>query len=54
MSAEEQQEWRQWRDSINPRQLRRDIYHQIDVLFSLPGLAPGAVEDVRDSLTITI
>lgn len=53
MSAQEQQEWRQWRHCINPRQLRRDIYQQIDVLFSLPGLAPGAVENVRDSLTIT-
>ena len=39
------------RDDANPRRLRRQIYHQIDKIFSLPGAVPGITEDVRRTLS---
>jgi hypothetical protein len=38
------------RDRTNPRQLRQEIYDQIDHLLSLPGAAPGVREDVYQTL----
>ena len=38
------------RDRINPRELRRQIYNAIDHLFTLPGAAPGAAENVHLTL----
>jgi hypothetical protein len=38
------------RASINPRELRRQIYHAIDHLFTLPGAIPGVPQDVRLTL----
>jgi hypothetical protein len=34
------------RDRTNPRQLRQDIYDQIDCIFSLPNAVPGQTENV--------
>ncbi|MEA3459446.1 MAG: hypothetical protein U9R11_02025 [Chloroflexota bacterium] len=39
------------RDRTNPRQLRRETYHSIDYIFSLPGAVPGKTEDVYQTLT---
>lgn len=38
------------RDQINPRQLRRRIYDQIEHIFSLPNATPGVTEDVYKTL----
>jgi hypothetical protein len=38
------------RDSMNPRQLRREIYDLIDYIASLPGATPGVTEDVHQTL----
>jgi hypothetical protein len=38
------------RDSLNPRQLRQEIYDDLDQLFALPGAAPGERHDVRLTL----
>jgi hypothetical protein len=38
------------RDQINPRQLRQEIYDQIDYIYSLPGAGPGDTQDVRLTL----
>jgi hypothetical protein len=38
------------RDRTNPRQLRQEIYDQIDHIFSLPGATPEVVEDVYQTL----
>lgn len=38
------------RDQTNPRQLRQEIYDQIDLLLSLPGATPGVREDVYRTL----
>lgn len=38
------------RDQTNPRQLRQNIYDQIDLLLSLPGVTPGVSEDVHRTL----
>lgn len=38
------------RDQTNPRLLRQQIYDALDALFSLPGAASGAVQDVRQTL----
>ena len=38
------------RDQTNPRQLRQEIYDQIDHLLSLPGATPGVPEDVYRTL----
>ena len=50
LSTEEQQAWRAYRDAINPRQLRRTIYQQLEALRCLPGNPPGVTVDVRDAL----
>jgi len=34
------------RDSLNPRQLRREIYQLLDQLFALPTAVPGLTQDV--------
>jgi hypothetical protein len=34
------------RDSLNPRQLRREIYQLLDQLFALPNALPGLTQDV--------
>jgi len=38
------------RQSINPRQLRQEIYALRDELFSLPNALPGVTEDVHQTL----
>lgn len=38
------------RRRTNPRQLRRQIYKQIDKVFSLPCASPGSVQDVYQTL----
>jgi hypothetical protein len=38
------------RNRTNPRQLRQDIYDQIDYIFSLPNPVPGQTENVYLSL----
>lgn len=38
------------RDQINPRQLRRTIYDQINFIFSLPGAVPGVTENIFDTM----
>ncbi|MEN6478468.1 MAG: hypothetical protein ABFD20_02370 [Anaerolineales bacterium] len=50
LSTEEQQAWRTYRDAINPRQLRRTIYQQLEALRRLPGNPPEVTVDVRDAL----
>jgi hypothetical protein len=40
------------RDQTNPRQLRHEIYHQLDYLFSLPGATPGITQDVYQTLVL--
>jgi hypothetical protein len=39
------------RDRTNPRQLRQEIYDQIDYIFSLPNAVPGQTEDIYLTLT---
>jgi hypothetical protein len=50
LSSEEQARWCAYRDSVNPRQLRRTIYAQIDSLSRMPGAQVGVPVDVRDAL----
>jgi hypothetical protein len=50
LSSEEQARWCAYRDSVNPRQLRRTIYAQIDSLSRMPGAQAGVPVDVRDAL----
>jgi IS30 family transposase len=50
LSPEEGQTWQQRRDRLNPRQLRREIYQDLDQLLALPGAIPGQVEDVFQTL----
>jgi hypothetical protein len=38
------------RDQTNPRQLRQEIYDQIDHILSLPSATPGVTEDVYQTL----
>jgi hypothetical protein len=47
---EHQEQLKALRDQTNPRQLRQDIYDQIDHLLSLPGATPGVREDVYRTL----
>ena len=49
--SEQLERLRALRDKTNPRLLRRQIYRQIDNLFSLPGAVPGITEDVRRTLS---
>ena len=39
------------RDRTNPRQLRQEIYDQLDYIFSLPNAIPGQTENVYLTLT---
>jgi len=39
------------RDRTNPRQLRQEIYDQIEYIFSLPNAVPGQAENVYRTLT---
>jgi hypothetical protein len=39
------------RDRTNPRLLRQQIYDALEAIFSLPGAAPGVVQDVRQTLS---
>ena len=39
------------RDRTNPRQLRQEIYDQIEYIFSLPNAIPGQTENVYHTLT---
>ncbi len=39
------------RDQTNPRQLRQEIYDQIEYIFSLPNAVPGKTENVYLTLT---
>lgn len=41
----------QQRDQINPLQLRRTIYDELDHLFAYPNAVPGQAEDVYQTLT---
>jgi len=50
LSQEQRRELQRRRDTINPRQLRREIYHDLERLFALPGAVPGKVEDVFHTL----
>lgn len=38
------------RDGINPRQLRSEIYDDIDALFKLPCAEPGSTQNVHHTL----
>jgi hypothetical protein len=49
--TERLEQLRALRDQTNPRRLRRQIYHQIDKIFSLPSAMPGITEDVRLTLS---
>jgi len=49
LTEEQQQFWREHRDSINPRQLRRAIYEQIDQLAHMPGATKDSPQNVRDA-----
>ena len=49
--SEQLERLRALRDKTNPRLLRRQIYRQIDNIFSLPGAVPGITEDVRRTLS---
>lgn len=50
LSPEQCAHWRTYRDSINPRQLRRTICQQLDALSRIPGAQPDTPVDVRDAL----
>lgn len=50
LPSDEQARWRAYRDSINPRELRRTIYRQLAALSRLPGAQPGVPIDVHDAL----
>jgi hypothetical protein len=47
---EHQEQLEALRDQTNPRQLRQEIYDQIDHLLSLPGAIPGVRQDVYRTL----
>jgi len=42
------------RSKTNPRQLRREIYADLDALFALPCATPGVIEDVLETLAVPI
>jgi transposase InsO family protein len=42
------------RDQTNPRQLRQQIYHQLDHLFTLPCATPGITQDVYQTLVMPL
>jgi len=48
---ERQAAWRERRDGLNPRRLRREIYADLQALFRIPGALPGQTEDVYQTLS---
>ncbi len=42
------------RVQTNPRQLRQEIYHQLDYLFTLPCATPGITQDVYQTLVMPL
>lgn len=52
LPPKQQEMLRQLKQQTNPRQLRRQIYAQIERLFTLPGAVPGITEDIYATLTI--
>lgn len=54
LSQEQEKPLRHLRWSTNPRQLRQQIYAQIDILFSLPGASAGVTEDVHETLAFPL
>jgi hypothetical protein len=46
ITPEQRERLEELRRRTNPRQLRRQIYEQIDKIFSLPRATPGSVQDV--------
>jgi IS30 family transposase len=53
ISCEEAARLTTLRSSINPRQLRKEIYSLLERLFSLPNAEPGSIQDVYDTLFAT-
>jgi hypothetical protein len=51
ISQERRQQLEALRDRTNPRQLRQEIYDQLDYIFSLPNAIPGQTENVYHTLT---
>jgi hypothetical protein len=50
LSEQKQQELLALRETINPLQLREEIYQLVEELFSLPNAVPGVTEDVFQTL----
>jgi len=50
ISNQDRQRLQALRRQINPRQLRHEIYHLLDDLFTLPCAAPGITQDVYQTL----
>ena len=48
--SKHQEQLKALRDQTNPRQLRQEIYDQMDLLLSLPGSTPGVRENVYRTL----
>ena len=46
LSPQLRQQLNALRDQTNPLQLREEIYHLLDALFSLPNATPGITEDI--------
>lgn len=54
LSQEQRQKLEELRDQTNPRRLRQEIYSLLDHLFSLPGATPGHIENVLNTLTMSL
>jgi hypothetical protein len=52
ISDQQRRRMKELRDQTNPRHLRREIYHLLDHLFSLPPAQPDHLQDVRQTLFI--
>jgi len=52
ISNQDRQRLQASRRQINPRQLRHEIYHLLDDLFTLPCAAPGITQDVYQTLVM--
>ncbi|MGQ9733426.1 MAG: integrase [Candidatus Zipacnadales bacterium] len=50
ISASCREELERLREQTNPRQLRKDIEHDLAELFALPGAVPGTTENVLETL----
>lgn len=50
ISQQWQEELEALRDCTNPRHLRREIYDLLDYIATMPGAAPGAIQDVHETL----